>query len=76
MRLSDRLESTFRLSIPQKAGLKKLKIVTLGDLLFHFPARYSDLSTIKNIAELVVGDRAIVYGKIKSVKINKAFRKK
>ncbi|MEK7143316.1 MAG: ATP-dependent DNA helicase RecG, partial [Patescibacteria group bacterium] len=76
MRLSDRLESTFRLSIPQKAGLKKLKIATLGDLLFHFPARYSDLSTIKNINELIVGDRAIIYGKIKSVKISKAFRKK
>lgn len=76
MRLSDRLESTFRLSVPQKAGLKKLKIATLGDLLFHFPGRYSDLSTIKNINELIVGDRAIIYGRIKSVKISKAFRKK
>lgn len=76
MKLQDKIESTFRLTAPQKSALKKLKIETLHDLLYHFPARYSDLSTIKNINELTVGDRAIVYGKIKSLKTGKAFRKK
>ena len=37
MKLSDTLESTFRLTIPQKASLKKLRIATVYDLLFTSP---------------------------------------
>lgn len=76
MSINDSLESVFKFNATQKRALGKLKLFTLRDLLFHFPARYSDLSTIKNISDLVVGDRAIIYGKIKSLKTGKAFRKK
>lgn len=46
----------------------------MADLLFHFPVRYSDISTVMNIAELNVGDMATVYGKISKLKTKKAFR--
>ena len=64
MELSDKLELKFRLDINQKKALGKLKIFSVADLLFHFPVRYSDISVIKKIADLVTGDTATVYGKI------------
>ncbi|MDP3958022.1 MAG: ATP-dependent DNA helicase RecG [bacterium] len=70
------LEEALRLDAPHKKALAKLGLRTVRDLLYHLPARYSDLSTVKLVKDLVPGDRAIVYGKIKRVKTGKAFRKK
>jgi len=53
MELGDRLETKFRLDINQKKALTRLKIFSVADLLFHFPVRYSDISEVKNIAELI-----------------------
>ena len=64
MELHDKLEEKFRLDVNQKRALRKLNIFSVADLLFHFPVRYSDMSEIKNISELVPGDIATVYGKI------------
>ena len=55
MELADKLELKFRLDINQKKALKKLKLFSVADLLFHFPVRYSDISTVMNIADLVGG---------------------
>ena len=76
MILSDPLESVFRLASPQKKAVKKLGINTIGDLLFHFPARYANLSEVKLIKELIGGDQAIILGKIKNIKTKKSFRGK
>ena len=74
MELHDQLETKFRLDTNQKKALNKLKIFSVADLLFHFPVRYSDISEIKNIAELVPGDMATIYGKVSKLKTKKAFR--
>ena len=74
MHLSDRLENKFRLDINQKKALNKLRIFSIADLLFHFPVRYSDMSELKKISELVAGDTATVYGKVSKLKTKKAFR--
>ena len=74
MQLSDKLEEKFRLDVNQKKALRKLKIFSVADLLFHFPVRYSDISEVKNIADLVAGDMATVYGKVSKLKTKKAFR--
>ncbi len=76
MNLSDKLELKFRLDESQKRALHKLKIFSVADLLFHFPVRYSDISEVKNIAELVAGDMATVYGKVSKLKTKKGFRSK
>jgi ATP-dependent DNA helicase RecG len=76
MQLSDKLELKFRLDVKQKRALNKLKLFSVADLLFHFPVRYSDISTVMNIADLSVGDSATVYGKISKLKTKKAFRSK
>ena len=52
---------------PKRAhALKKLDIETAGDLLYHFPRRYLDRSTVANIADLKRGQQVTVVGKIES----------
>jgi ATP-dependent DNA helicase RecG len=76
MHMSDRLEEKFRLDTNQKKALHRLGLFSVADLLFHFPVRYSDMSEVKNIAELVPGDMATVYGKVTKLKTKKGFRSK
>ena len=76
MELHDKIESKFRLDENQKRALKRLNIFSVADLLFHFPVRYSDISEVKRIADLVGGDVATVYGKVSKLKTKKAFRSK
>src|SRR3989344_5129697 len=76
MQLHDKLEAKFRLDENQRRALRKLNIFSVADLLFHFPVRYSDISEVKNIAELTPGDMATVYGKISKLKTKKGFRSK
>src|SRR3989338_10244366 len=76
MELHDRLEEKFRLNDAQKRALRKLNLFSVHDLLFHFPVRYSDISEIKKISELVSGEIATVYGKISNLKTKKGFRSK
>ncbi|MFA6185562.1 MAG: ATP-dependent DNA helicase RecG [Candidatus Shapirobacteria bacterium] len=76
MNLSDKLEIKFRLDANQKKALHKLSIFSVSDLLFYFPIRYSDISTVKLISELVPGEIATIYGKISKLKTKKGFRSK
>lgn len=73
---NDYIEKIFRLTIPQKNALKRMGLVTIKDLLFHFPSRYENSAEIKNIADLKEGDETIVYGKVLNSKTRKAYRKK
>ena len=76
MELHDKLEDKFRLDINQKKALHRLKLFSMTDLLFHFPVRYSDISEVKKISELVPGDLATIYGKVSGLKTKKGFRSK
>lgn len=76
MQLGDLLEKNFRLDVNQKKALKRLKIFSVKDLLFHFPTRYSDISEIKKISELVPGEVATIFGKLSKLKTKKGFRTK
>jgi len=46
------------------ARLRRLGIETVGDLLFHFPHRYDDYSSLKPIEQLEYGDETTVIGTI------------
>ncbi|MFA5932318.1 MAG: ATP-dependent DNA helicase RecG [Candidatus Paceibacterota bacterium] len=76
MQFSDRLETKFRLDVNQKKALNKLNIFSIADLLFHFPVRYSDISEVKKITDLIPGDMATVYGKVSKLKTKKSFHSK
>jgi ATP-dependent DNA helicase RecG len=71
--LHDKLEDKFRLDINQKKALRKLGLFSVADMLFHFPVRYSDISTVMKIDDLKVGENATVYGRISNLKMKKAF---
>lgn len=72
MLLSEKLEKVFRLDENQKKALSRLSVFSVSDLLYHFPTRYSEISEIKKIQDLVVGDTATVYGKVSKLKTKKA----
>ncbi|MDP2211980.1 MAG: ATP-dependent DNA helicase RecG, partial [Candidatus Aquicultor sp.] len=48
-------------------SLKKLGIETVGDLLFHFPHRYLDLSKMKKINEVRSGEHVTILGEVREV---------
>lgn len=74
MILNSQIEKNFRLAEPQKKALERIGLKNLRDLLFHFPARYSDMAELKQIRDLISGENATIYGKITSLKTKKAFR--
>ncbi|HVF00127.1 MAG TPA: ATP-dependent DNA helicase RecG [Rubrobacteraceae bacterium] len=48
------------------ATLKDLGVVSLADLVSHYPSRHEDLSNVKKISELRVGEKATVVGRVVS----------
>ncbi len=76
IRLDTELVKIFRLTPPQKQALKKLGLITAGDLLFHLPGRYETVDQIKRIGELTDGEQATVYGAIKSIGSVITFRRR
>ena len=75
MRETALLETLFRLTPPQKAGLKKLKIETALDLLYHFPSRYVSSAQVLE-AELTPGEKVTVVGRVISQKAKKSWKTK
>ena len=76
MRLTDKLESHFRINELQKKALSKLGLVNIKDLLYFFPARYSDISNIQHINTLTEGESVTILGKITDLKTQKGFKSK
>lgn len=77
MNLTDKIEKHFpRLDINQRKALQRVGLETIEDLLFYFPARYSDISELHFINELVPGEQATILGKIVSAKTKKSFKTK
>jgi ATP-dependent DNA helicase RecG len=46
------------------ARLRRLHILTVGDLLYHFPHRYDDYSTLKPINQLEYGEEVTIVGTV------------
>lgn len=56
--------------------LDKLKIKTVKDLLWHFPFRYDDFSTVAKIADLRANQAATVRAVVKKISTRRSWRKK
>ena len=70
------IEKTFRLNLEQKKALGRLRIITISDLLYHFPVRYSDMSTLSNIDTAEAGALITLYGKLSKLETKKGFKTK
>ena len=56
--------------------LKKSGIEIIDDLLYHFPRRYIDRSKILKINKLQIGEKGMLVGKIYSMEIKQAKRRR
>ena len=54
------------------AMLTKLGLNTLGDMLYHFPHRYEDYTTLKPIQDTLYGEQVTVIGEVTHVSSRKA----
>jgi len=75
MNPEDIIEKHFtRLKPEQKRALHKLKIKTIRDLLYHFPARYEQAGATGTIAGIAAGADVTLYGTIRKPDIRKTWR--
>ena len=57
---------------PQRANiLNQNNIYTINDLLRYYPRKYLDRTNIKTIAQLKIGDKAVIVVTVKSIAIKK-----
>ncbi len=76
MQLVDKLKTHFRIDVAHEKALKRLGIETVGDLLYHLPARYEDITDVQSVGGLTKGQEAIVYGQLSGLKTRKAWKSK
>ena len=74
--LQDKLSDHFRILPIQATALKKIGVLSIGDLLYYFPTRYGDTARVTLINTLSKGDEAVVFGRITGLKTSKGFRSK
>ncbi len=55
--------------------LKKLNILTIKDLLLHFPTRYEDFSSVVKIADLKINEAATISGFVKKIESRRSWRR-
>lgn len=76
MQPTDKLTDHFRIDTTHQKALKRLRIETVEELLYHLPARYEDISDIQAVSGLEKGQDAVVYGQLGGLKTRKAWRSK
>lgn len=74
MRFSDPLKEHVRVDTAHQKALKRLNIESVGDLLYHLPARYEDVSDVQSLGSLEKGQEAIVYGQLSGLTTRKAWK--
>lgn len=66
--LDARLEQIAGVDWRLVSGFRRLGVVTIRDLLYHFPRRYDDVSSRRSISELQVGAEETVIGEVTNVR--------
>ena len=68
------IEELLRLTHVQKAALRKLRIATVRDLLYHFPARYESSADIRQVNSVHDGETAVFYGTFGKLEMKKSWK--
>lgn len=74
--LSHLIEKKLRLDTVHKTALKKLSLISVQDILYHFPTRYADIRELGDTATLDIGQDITLYGKLSGVQLRKAWKSK
>jgi ATP-dependent DNA helicase RecG len=56
--------------------LKNLGIATVSDLLRYFPSRYEDLSNIKKISDIKIGETRTLTASVKKISVRRTWKKR
>ncbi len=67
LHISDKLTAITGLGLQTAKRLNKLGLITIQDLLLHFPARYEDFSKTVPIAQAKLGEQITIQGKIQTI---------
>ena len=76
MKLTDSLSDHFRIDASHKKALKKLRIESVAELLYHLPVRYEDISDVQSVGSLQKNQETVVYGQLSGLKTRKAWKSK
>jgi len=76
MQLSTPIEELKGVGPVLQKRLKRLKIKTVRDLIFHFPSRYENFSNIVPIAQVKTGGVFCIEGKILTIKTTRTWARK
>lgn len=76
MNLNTPIERIARIGPSYQKKLKKLRINTVQDLIFHFPHRYEDFSNLIPISETKIGEACCIQGKILRIENTKTWKKR
>jgi ATP-dependent DNA helicase RecG len=63
-----------RLDEDHKLALKRLRLHTVKDLLYHFPVRYEGAHEAKEMDSLKEGEEVILHGMMQKVQVRRSFR--
>src|SRR3989344_5342132 len=72
----DPIVKHFRLTSIQLSGLKKLGILPVRDLLYHFPVRYDRGGGESTITGLVAGESVTIFGTISKLETRKSWKRR
>ncbi len=61
---------------PTLAKLGRMGILTVGDMLYHFPFRYEDYSAIHTIDSLVPEEKCTLLGTVTTIEAGRTWKKK
>ncbi|TSD05586.1 MAG: ATP-dependent DNA helicase RecG [Parcubacteria group bacterium Greene0714_7] len=76
MNASDPIDSLTRLTHIQRAGLKRLQIESIRDLLYHFPVRYESAADIRTVSNAGGDEVATLYGKFSKLEMKRSWKTK
>lgn len=76
MTLDTRIEDIFRITPRQRLALKKLGLLTVENLLEHFPYRYEDPADFKKIADILSGEKVRIAGRVTKIEFEQTWKRK
>ena len=76
MTLETRLEEIFRVTPRQGVALKKMGLLTVENLLEHFPYRYENPADFKKITDVLSGERVRIAGRVAKIEFEKTWKRK
>lgn len=74
MQPHDPVSSHFKLTPAHTSALKRLGIMTIEDVLRHFPTRYEQAGSTATAAQLVPGTKVTLFGTVSKLKARKLWK--